>query len=83
MEGMEVRGWVCRQCHETVLHPEDAQRMFLFNKLKRGISIKVGSLGNALIVRFPKAVAKFYGIEKGIKIILRSKDTEKLELIPI
>ena len=29
VEGVKVRGWECNKCNETVLHPEDAQKMFI------------------------------------------------------
>lgn len=34
VEGIKVRGWECSKCNETILHPEDVQKMFIFNKLK-------------------------------------------------
>lgn len=80
VEGIRVRGWECPKCSETVLHPEDAQRMFVFNKLKRGLPVKVGSLGQNLIMRFPKEIAQFYNIGKGENIVLRAESFRKLEL---
>lgn len=80
VEKISVRGWECPKCKETVLHPEDAQRMFIFNKLRKGLSIKVGTLGQSLIMRFPKEVAEFYKINKGEDIILKAEDFNKLEL---
>lgn len=80
VEGMAVRGWQCGKCKEVVLYPEDAQKMFIFNKLKKGLSIKVGSLGQSLIMRFPKEVAKFYNISKGEDITLKAENLKKLEL---
>lgn len=80
VEGIDVRGWECPKCKETVLHPEDAQRMFVFNKLKRGLSIRIGSLGQSLIMRIPKEVAEFYNITKGEDIVLKAEDLKKLEL---
>ena len=80
VEGIKVRGWECSKCNETVLHPEDAQRMFVFNKLKRGLPVKVGELGQNLIMRFPKEVAQFYNIEKGEDITLRAESLKRLEL---
>lgn len=80
VEKIKVRGWECPKCKETVLHPEDAQKMFIFNKLKGGLQIKVGELGNSLIIRIPKEAAEFYKITKGKNIILKADDFNRLEL---
>ena len=80
IEGVEVRGWECSRCKEAVLHPEDAQKMFVFNKLKKGLYVKVGGLGESLIVRIPKEVAKFYNITKGGEIKLKADSFNKMEL---
>lgn len=80
IEGVRVRAWECKKCKEMVLHPEDAQKMLVFNKLKKGILVKVGSLGEALIMRFPKEVAQFYKITKGEEITLKAESQKKLEL---
>jgi len=65
LEGILVRGWKCKKCHETILHPEDAQRVLVLNKLKAGIPVKVGELGSSLIVRLPKQIAEYYHIKAG------------------
>ena len=80
IEGFETRSWQCRKCKEIILHSEDAQKMLVFNKIKKGIPIKVGSLGESLIIRFPKEVAEFYKITKGEEIILKAENKKKLEL---
>jgi len=84
MEGFIIRGWECPKCKEGVLHTEDAQRMLVFNKLKKGLPIKVGELGHSLIMRFPKEVAQLFNLTKGEDIVLRANDQKKLELdIPV
>ena len=80
IEGVNVRGWECHKCKEAVLHPEDAQKMFVFNKLKKGLSVKVGELGKNLIMRIPKEVAEFYKISKGGEIKLKADSFNKIEL---
>jgi len=80
IEDISIRGWECAQCKEAVLHPEDAQKMFVFNKLKKGLSIKVGELGKSLIMRIPKEVAEFYRISKGEEIKLKAENLNKMEL---
>ena len=80
VDGIKVRGWECTNCNETVLHPEDAQKMFIFNKLKRGLKVRIGELGQSLIIRFPKEATDFYNITKGKDIILKAEDLKKIEL---
>ncbi len=80
IEGMEVRAWKCIKCGETDLHPEDAQKMLVFNKIKHGIPVKIGTLGESLIMRFPKEVAEFYKISKGEEVILKAENKNKLGL---
>ena len=80
MEGIRVRALECKKDKEIILHPEDAQKMLVFNKLRNGIPIKVGSLGEALIMRFPKEVAEFYKITKGEEIKLKAGTSKKLEI---
>lgn len=80
MEGMKVRVWKCTKCKEIVLHPEDAQKMLVFNKIRHGIPVKIGILGESLIMRFPKEVAEFYKISKGDEVILKADKINKLEL---
>src|SRR3989338_7149530 len=80
MEGMKIRSWKCTKCDETILHPEDAQRMLVFNKMKHGIPVKVGELGESLIIRFPKEVAEFYKISKGGEVVIKAEDCKKLKL---
>ena len=80
IEGIKVRGWECPKCNETVLHQEDAQKMFIFNKLKKGLKVRVGSLGQSLIIRFPKEAAEFYDITKGRSKTLKAENFNKLEI---
>ena len=80
VEGTNVRGWECVKCKDTVLHPEDAQRMLLVSKLKRGLSVKVGELGKSLVVRIPKDIAKLYNLSKGEQITMKAESDTKLGL---
>lgn len=54
--GFEVRGWKCKKCGESILLGADAQRVMVFNQLKKGIPVKLGTLGNSYIIRIPKRV---------------------------
>ncbi len=78
--GFTVRGWECPRCQESVLHTEDAQKMLVFNKLKQGLPVKVGELGNSLIFRVPKEVAKFYHIEKGEEVMVKAEDISNFRI---
>src|SRR3989338_2263249 len=80
MEGINIRGWECPSCHDSVLHPEDAQQMFLLNKLKKGLSIKIGSLGNNLVLRITKEIENLYKLSKGEQITMKIENGRKLEL---
>ncbi len=80
IQGTPVRAWQCKKCKETVLYPEDAQKVLVLNKLRQGISVKVGKLGEALMVRLPKELTQFYRIEKGENLILKGEDESKFEV---
>lgn len=76
----KVRGWECPNCKEAVLYTEDAQKVLMLNKLKKGLPVKVGQLGNSLIIRLPAEITEFYHIEKGKNILLKTDSLEKLEI---
>lgn len=78
MEGINIRGWECPQCKDSVLHPEDAQHMFLLNKLKKGLLIKIGALGNSLVVRIPKEIENLYKLSKGEQITMKMDSMKKI-----
>ena len=80
VEGINVRGWECVKCKDAVLHPEDAQKMFLLSKLKRGFSVKIGELGKSLIVRIPKEVANLYKLSKGEQITMKAESNNRIGL---
>ena len=80
VEGINVRGWECIKCKDAVLHPEDAQRMLLLSKLRRGLSVKIGELGKSLVVRIPKEVAKLYKLSKGELLTMKAESDTKIEL---
>lgn len=80
IEGANVRGWECTKCHETALHPEDAQRTLLLNKLKRGLAVKIGRLGKSLVVRIPKEMAQLYKLSKGENVMVKAGTEKSIEL---
>jgi hypothetical protein len=79
IEGHKCRGWKC-ECGEDTLYTPDAQKILILNKIKHGVSVKVGELGESLIIRFPKEFVEAYKIKKGNKVMLRLKDSNKIEI---
>jgi len=80
VEGMNSRGWECVKCRAAVLHPEDAQKMLLFTKLKKGMAVRVGELGKSLVVRIPKDFAGLYKLSKGEQITIKAETDTKIEI---
>jgi len=80
MEGMAVRSWECLKCSEVVLHPEDAQKMLTLNKMRKGVSVKIGELGSSLVVRIPKELVSIYNLSKGEEIKIKVFNDKKMEL---
>lgn len=78
MEGINIRGWECPSCHDAVLHQEDAQQMFQLNKLRKGLSVKIGTLGNSLVLRIPKEIENLYKLSKGEQIIMKMDSMKKI-----
>ena len=81
IEKSNVRGWECVKCDEVILHPEDSQRMLALNKLKKGLPVKIGELGNSLVVRIPKELAAMYKMAKGGEIMLKAHDDKIIEMV--
>ena len=80
VEGVKVRTWECPKCKDTVLHPEDAQRMLMLNKLRKGLTVKIGELGSSLVVRIPKEIVKHYNLAKGGQVTVKAEGDNKIEL---
>jgi antitoxin component of MazEF toxin-antitoxin module len=54
--------------------------MLIYNKFRKGIPVKVGKLGESLMVRFPKEFAELYKIEKGRDLTLRAEGETTFEV---
>ena len=80
VDGTKLRGWECKKCDETVLHPEDAQKMLVLSKLKRGLPVKIGELGNSLIVRIPVEMVELYELRKGGEILMKAESDRRIGL---
>ena len=74
--GFKVGGWKCPKCREEYYEGDDINKVFVYNKLKKGIPVKVGALGNSLVMRLPKEVSSVLEIKKGQEVILRVRDNE-------
>lgn len=80
--GFEVRGWKCKKCGEGIILGEDAQKAFVFNQLKKGIPVKLGTLGNSYIIRIPKRVYDALEMKnKEIYINFNIKKNGKKEMV--
>lgn len=71
LSGFRVRAWKC-SCGEELLHPVDAENVFLFNKLKsKKLKASVGISNKSFIIRIPKEVAETYKLRKGEKLAIK------------
>jgi hypothetical protein len=80
IDGMLVRAWHCGKCREEVLHPGDAQKVLILNKLRHGRPVKVGSLGKRLVVTIPSELARCLSIKKGSVVNARLSDKQEIVL---
>lgn len=77
---IQVRAWSCPKDEEEIIHPEDAQKALLLNKLKKkGVKVKVGILNKAPYLRFPKEFNNI--IKKGDEVIVRVVSGDIIELV--
>ncbi len=78
----EVRGWKCSSCKRSYIHPEDSLKISKLEKLKKeGIKVKVGIVGQSIVVRIPKALSEIYGFKKGNEIELIPENLKRLEIV--
>lgn len=77
---IRVRGWRCPKCGMEILYEADAEPLLVLNKLKRGVSAKLGKVGNSLVVRVPKEFVNFFNLEKGGKVLLKAQDKKKIAI---
>lgn len=76
IKGFKVRGYKCPKCKDEVYFGDDLNKVLVYNKLKKGIPVKVGVLGSSLVMRIPKEVSEALDIKKGRKVVLKIKDNE-------
>lgn len=81
LEGFEVRGWKCKKCGMEFVHPEDAQRILVLNKLrKQAVEVKIGMLGSNQIIRFPKEVSTALNVHSGDTALINIAGKDKFEV---
>jgi len=78
----EVRGWKCQSCGEKYIHPEDSLKISKLEKLKKkGIKVKIGVVGQSIVIRIPKVLSEIYGFKKGKEIELVPENLKKLDIV--
>ncbi|MBI5225439.1 hypothetical protein HY989_06230 [Candidatus Micrarchaeota archaeon] len=69
MEGLKLRGWKCKECGETYLHPDDSMRISAIRKLKsKPFEATVAKAGNSFAIRIQKEAAVALALKIGEKI---------------
>lgn len=76
--GVRATAWKCGKCGEVVLEPEAAQKALLLNKLRHGVKVTIGRLGNSLVMRFPAEIAQLAGLKKGSKVTVYPENAKKV-----
>lgn len=76
---------VCNHCQETLFESNASDKIEAEVK-SRGLwglraRSKVSEVGNALDVRIPKNLARFFSLKKGKEIILEPIDRNRLQII--
>jgi len=85
MFGVELgrfQAWVCNHCGESFTD-EKTTRTIIDRAKQRGVwalgkKVKVVKSGNSLVVRIPKEIADFMGLEKGQELFIRPEGKSKI-----
>ncbi|MFH1212049.1 MAG: AbrB/MazE/SpoVT family DNA-binding domain-containing protein [Candidatus Woesearchaeota archaeon] len=71
LNGTTIEGWKC-SCGEEYYEPEQAERIFLLNKLqKHGFHLRLSQVRSNLILRIPKQVSDALKLSKGDEVEFR------------
>jgi transposase-like protein len=74
--------WVCNHCGESFTDENTTQTIIDRAKQKGiwglGKKVKVVKSGNSLVVRIPKEIADFMGLEKGQELFIRPEGKSKI-----
>ena len=74
--------WVCNNCGESFTDENTTQAIIDHAKQKGiwglGKKVRVVKSGNSLVVRIPKEIADFMGLEKGQELFIRPEGKSKI-----
>ncbi len=78
----EFPAWVCNSCGESFTD-ENATLAIIDSAKRKGIwglgkKVKVVKSGNSLVVRIPKEIADYMGLEKGQELFIRPEGKSKI-----
>lgn len=77
----EVRGWKCNKCGKEYVHPEDSFKVSRLEKLKKEtVKVKVGVVGQSMVIRIPKELSGLYGLKRGEEVTLTPDTLRKLNI---
>ena len=77
----EVRGWRC-SCGRSYVRPEDSLKISNLERLKKkGVKVKVGMVGQSIMIRIPRSLSEIYGFRKGKEIQLVPENLKRLEIV--
>jgi len=78
-QGVEIRGWRCKEGDFEMLHPLDAELslyMSKFGPMKARVSI----VGKQFVIRLPRLVVAKYGLQEGQELRIDLRDLRHLKL---
>ena len=74
--------WVCNHCGESFTDENTTQAIIERAKQKGiwglGKKVKVVKSGNSLVIRIPKEIVEFMGLEKGQELFVRPEGKSKI-----
>lgn len=75
-----VRGWSCT-CGEDYIHPADSLKVSKLELLKKEkMKVKIGVLGQSLVIRIPRKLSRLYDLKKGKEVEIVPEDLATLEI---
>ncbi len=77
-KGYKVRSWKC-SCGKTYIHPEDSLKISKLEKTKK-VKVKIGVVGQSLVIRIPRDLSEIYSLEKGKEVELVPEDLETIKI---
>jgi hypothetical protein len=80
-EGVEIKGWKCKKCHETFFPSSEMLRWEVLTGKRSQMARKVREIGNSVVITLPKKLVKEEGIHKNDYILFER--TEKGMLMKV